>query len=52
MYNTEKKEPIGIMKAIKYITPYFAIIAASWLILIIFWYLTKLPIGPGVYPIV
>ncbi len=52
MYNTKKEEPIGLFKAIKYVSPYFAIISLAWILLIIFWYLTKLPIGPGIYPII
>ena len=51
MYNPNKKEPIGIFKAIRYVTPYFAIISVAWILLILFWYLTNLPIGPGVFPI-
>lgn len=52
MYNPDKKEPIGLFKAIRYVTPYFAIISLAWILLIIFWYLTNLPIGPGIYPII
>lgn len=51
MYNPEKKEPIGLFKAIRYVAPYFAIMSCAWILLIIFWYLTNLPIGPGIYPI-
>lgn len=51
MYNPDKKEPIGLFKALRYVAPYFAIISISWILLIIFWYLTNLPIGPGIYPV-
>lgn len=52
MYNPNKKEPIGIFKAIRYVAPYFAIISIAWILLILFWYLTNLPIGPGIYPVI
>ncbi len=52
MYNPNKKEPIGLFKAIRYVSFYFMIIAISWIFLVIFWYLTNLPIGPGIYPII
>ena len=51
IYNKDT-EPIGIFKAIKLIMPYFIIIATTWLLLIIGWYIIGLPIGPGVYPTV
>lgn len=52
MYNPNKKEPIGIFKAIKYVSPYFLVISLAWILLILFWHLTNLPIGPGIYPII
>ena len=51
IYNKDN-EPIGIFKAIKLIMPYFIIIATTWLLLLIGWYIIGLPIGPGVYPTV
>jgi len=32
------------------ITPYFLIISATWILLLIGWYIIGLPIGPGVGP--
>lgn len=51
IYNQDE-EPIGIFKAIKLIMPYFIIIATTWLLILIGWYIIGLPIGPGVYPTV
>ena len=50
IYNLRKDKPITIRKSFKMITPYFLIIAATWILLIIGWYLIGLPIGPGVGP--
>lgn len=50
IYNFDKKKPITIRRAINMIMPYFGIIFATWLLLIIGWYIIGLPIGPGVYP--
>lgn len=50
IYNLDKSKPIGIRKAISYTIPYFLIIGATWILIIIGWYIIGLPIGPGVYP--
>lgn len=50
IYNLKKEKPYTIRKSLKLITPYFLIIAATWILLIIGWYLIGLPIGPGVGP--
>ncbi len=50
IYNLDKSKPIGIKKAISYVMPYFLIISATWVLIVIGWYLIGLPIGPGVYP--
>ena len=50
IYNLKKDKPYTIRKSFKMITPYFLIIAATWILLIIGWYLIGLPIGPGVGP--
>lgn len=50
LYNLNKEKPITIRKALKMITPYFLLIAAVWIVLVVGWYITGLPIGPGVYP--
>lgn len=49
VYNNDKSKPITIHKSISYVLPYFGIIAITWLLLIIGWYLLGLPLGPGVY---
>ena len=50
IYNLKKEHPYSIRKSLQMITPYFLIIAATWILLIIGWYLIGLPIGPGVGP--
>ena len=50
MYNKDLKKPISIHKGISYVLPYFGIMAISWILLTIGWYLIGLPIGPNVYP--
>jgi len=50
IYNLHKEKPYGIRKSLKMITPYFLLISVTWILLIIGWYITGLPIGPGVYP--
>ena len=50
IYNSDKKRPITIGKALKLITPYCLIISLVWLAIIILWYLTGLPLGINVYP--
>ncbi len=50
IYNLRKDRPYTIRKSLQMITPYFLIIAATWILLIIGWYLIGLPIGPGVGP--
>ncbi len=48
IYNQDKNKPISIHKSIGYLLPYFGIIALTWILLIIGWYLIGLPLGPGV----
>lgn len=50
IYNSNKKRPITIGKALKLIAPYGLIISIVWISIIILWYLTGLPIGVNVYP--
>ena len=50
IYNLNKEKPITIRKSLKMISPYFLLIAAVWIVLVIGWYIIGLPIGPGVYP--
>ncbi len=49
LYNKDKNKPITIHKSIGYLLPYFGIIATTWILLVIGWYLIGLPLGPGVY---
>ena len=50
IYNLNKNKPITIRKSLKMIAPYFLIISAAWILIVVGWYITGLPIGPGVYP--
>ena len=50
IYNLQKEKPYTIRKSLQLITPYFLIISATWILIIIGWYLIGLPIGPGVNP--
>lgn len=50
IYNLNKDKPYTIRKSIKMITPYFLLISATWILLIVGWYIIGLPIGPNVYP--
>lgn len=50
LYNLNKKKPITIRKSLQMITPYFLLMSAAWILLVIGWYITGLPIGPGVFP--
>ena len=49
IYNPDKTKPITIHKSIAYLLPYFGIIALTWILIVIGWYLIGLPLGPGVY---
>ena len=50
VYNLHKEKPYTIRKSLKMITPYFLIISATWILIVIGWYIIGLPIGPGVSP--
>ena len=50
IYNLNKKKPYTIRRSLKLITPYFLIIAATWIIIVLGWYILGLPLGPKVYP--
>lgn len=50
IYNLNSKKPYTISKSLKLIVPYFLLISATWLLLIIGWYIIGLPIGPNVFP--
>ncbi|MBP5684241.1 MAG: AbgT family transporter [Bacilli bacterium] len=50
IYNNKTNKPVTIGECIRIIFPYFLIITATWLLLLIGWYIIGLPIGPGVFP--
>ncbi len=50
IYNSNKRRPITIGRALKMIMPYCLIISFVWIVIILLWYLTGLPIGTHVYP--
>ena len=50
IYNLNKTRPYTIRKSLKILTPYFLIIFISWILITVGWYITGLPIGPGVFP--
>jgi len=50
IYNLHKEKPYTIHESLKMITPYFLLISATWILIIIGWYIIGLPIGPGVSP--
>lgn len=49
IYNPNKEKPITIGDAIRMITPFCLIISLTWVLIILFWYITGLPLGPSVY---
>lgn len=50
VYNLNKSKPYTLSKSLKMIAPYFLLISAAWILLVVGWYITGLPIGPGVFP--
>ena len=50
IYNLHKDKPYTIKKSLSMITPYFAIISITWILIVIGWYIIGIPIGPGVLP--
>ena len=50
LFNENKSRPFTINNSIRLIHPYFLIISLVWILLIISFYITGLPIGPGVSP--
>ena len=50
IYNLDKSKPYTIRKSLSVITPYFLIIALTWVLIIIGWYIIGAPIGGGVNP--
>lgn len=50
IYNLHKDKPYTIKRSLQMITPYFLLISATWILIVVGWYIIGLPIGPGVYP--
>ena len=50
IYNLNKEKPYTLKRAFNLVTPYFLLISATWIILIVGWYILGLPIGPKVLP--
>ena len=50
IYNLHKDKPYTIKKSLSMITPYYAIISITWILIVIGWYIIGIPIGPGVLP--
>lgn len=50
IYNLRKEKPYTIGESLRMIRPYFLLISAVWILLIIGWYIIGLPIGPNVFP--
>lgn len=50
IYNKDKEKPITIGKGLEIIRPYFIGLALTWIVIVVLWYLTGLPLGPSVYP--
>ena len=47
-YNTNEKKKITIFGTIKFMSPVILSLAGIWLLIIFGWYITNLPLGPGV----
>ena len=47
-YNTNEKKKITIFGTIKLLSPVILSLAGLWLLIIFGWYITNLPLGPGV----
>lgn len=50
VYNLNKNKPYTIKQSLKMISPYFLIISLSWILIVVIWYVTGIPIGPKVIP--
>ena len=46
LYNQNKEKPIGIRKSMRFILPYFSIMIIVWILIIVLWYIARIPIGP------
>ena len=51
IYNLHKERPYTIRKSLQMVMPYFLFISATWILLIVGWYIIGIPIGPNVSPI-
>lgn len=50
VYNTEDS-PITIRKALSFVAPYCLIISIAWILIVVLMYITGVPLGPNVSPI-
>ena len=50
IYNLNKEKPYTLRRSFNMVMPYFLLISATWILLIIGWYIIGLPIGPKVFP--
>ena len=50
VYNLHKNKPFTIGESLRMIRPYFLLIALTWILVVVGWYLIGIPIGPGVLP--
>ena len=50
IYNLHKDKPYTIRKALQMVNPYFLLISAAWILIVVGWYIIGLPIGPGEFP--
>lgn len=49
IYNKDTGKSFSIKKGLNLMMPYFIALAITWIFIIILWYITGLPLGPGVY---
>ena len=50
IYNLNKDKPYTINKSLTLIRPYFLIMALTWILLLVFFYIVGLPIGVNTFP--
>ena len=48
IYNPNKRKPITIRESLKMLMPYFLVISLVWIVIILLWYLTGIPIGSSI----
>ena len=50
-YNTNEKKKITIFGTLKLMMPVIVIMACTWLVIILGWYVANLPLGPSTHVI-